>query len=1793
LQAKLGVTFQTGLGRPTDAAVDASRRTDYLIERSQFVLSYNDDTRQANWVGWSLSNADRGSTDRTDAWSVETLLPSGYLRVGTATFGTGWDRGHMAPSADRTLTYADNAATFVMSNIIPQASRNNQGLWGDFENYSRLTLAADGSEVLIISGPSEFGGTMLSNGMAIPKSVWKIAVKVPAGSGSAAQRVTQNSRVIALLTPNQNLDNLGSWQGYITSVEEIEALTGFKFFRDIEAVNPALATYLKNVVDTGTGPNSPTVITSFSPTSGSPGSAVTISGYNFGTSATVRFNGVNATAATVLNGTQISTTVPANASTGEITVVCANGTDTSAAKFTVLGSSSPTISLSTSVLAGLTATAGSPGISKTYALSGSTLSSPVTLSAPAGLELSLNNTVFAQSVSVSPVGGAIVNVPVYVRLSASLQAGPFVAQVAHTSTNATAVNLSVSGEVVSSTPTISLSTSSLAGFTAATGQNGIAKSYTLSGRNLAGNLTIAASAGFEVSVDGTNYFPAFELVNSGSTLAATTIFARIASSAPQGPLGGNITHSGGGAQSKTLAVSGVAGSGGSNSTAEVFWSLETASPLPNQTINLTVGDISRGNHNGNASSSMFVTLANMGNYTGASGGSHVGAAARIGALNTSGNGSVYFEFTITPEPGVNFELRGISFGSRSSGTGPQGYALRSSKDNYSTNIIQGITSNNSVWVLNELGISGFGSNSSTTFRIYGFNGVGNAGAGTVNWRIDDLKLNLASSSPPVSTIPSITSTTLLSAPAFDSFSYQITATNTPTSFAASGLPAGLSCNPATGLISGTPTVPGIYSATLTASNASGDGTASISITVSQNSNAPLITGNLSAAGQVREPFEFQPTTSNPPKAWLASNLPAGLDIDSTTGLITGTPTAAGNFTVWLTVQNDFGSDSKTLLLAIKNPSLALSMPELTGFSSTLGSASTSRSYTVSGTELSGDITVLAPPNFEISSGSAFSSNVVLQPANGSFSANLSVRLSANATLGTHEGSIIHSGGGAVPKYLAVSGNVTAPVPTLSLSATALEPFSTTTNTTSNFQTYTVAGGGLTGNVSIQAPAGFEIRKEGGDEFANSLSLAPENGTITQTTIEVRLAASLTGGNPSGFISHGSPGITVKQVSVSGTVIVVEPPTISTSGSGSAYLGRAHSLTIRVEGSTPVIGYGATGLPQGMAVNTSTGLISGTPSVAGIFPLILSASGNGGTATANYTLAVRAQNSDPALPDVAVNKFLNNGTADTVELLVTAQGIRGATVDLRGMVLKDFSSNAGADLGGKFLFSNSSVWQSVKAGTLIVLSSTNATQDLDGSDFILRANLSNQSLFSAASGGFDITNTDMVMIKEASAGADGLAGGIHALSAGSVGSQFSNFNGSKLNASRNLSSSRPLAFAVNDSSSINDFKTSSGADTSREFAFGSGNNGNNTTFIAFLRTSANTPPVITLNGTNPMTIAHGTVYNEPGATANDAEDGSRPVTISGNVSASVGNYTITYTASDSGNLTTTVNRTVLVRDQTPPVVTLNGNATIEIPFGGNFTDPGATANDAVDGNRTVNVSGSVNRFAAGPYILNYTATDTAGNTSPGVTRTVVVAKGVPEISQPPSATPITTGSELSASALSGGSASVSGNFSWTNPSTIPPLGSGNFSVTFTPADTGNYTLATTFALLTVNPAATAFESWTESQGLSGPDAAMTADPDSDGFDNVKEFAFGLDPKSAGAQPLEISRDDQGRVKVTFLKRSGISYTIRISSDLAIGFTGTLPTSPSADESNLPEGYTRHEALLPDQDKAFIKIEAAIE
>jgi endo-1,3(4)-beta-glucanase len=150
----------------------------------------------------------------------------------------------------------------------------------------------------------------------------------------------------------------------------------------------------------------------------------------------------------------------------------------------------------------------------------------------------------------------------------------------------------------------------------------------------------------------------------------------------------------------------------------------------------------------------------------------------------------------------------------------------------------------------------------------------------------------------------------------------------------------------------------------------------------------------------------------------------------------------------------------------------------------------------------------------------------------------------------------------------------------------------------------------------------------------------------------------------------------------------------------------------------------------------------------------------------------------------------------------------------------------------------------------------------------------------------------------------------------------------------------------------------------------------------------TPPVVTISGDANVNHEQGTTYSDAGATATDNVDGDVSVEVSGSVDDAVaGTYNITYSATDQAGNSSSASRTVQVQDTIPPVITLNGEASITIEQGTVYSDPGATATDSVDGTLDVPVSGTV-ETEVGEYTLTYTATDAGGN-SASVDRIVTV------------------------------------------------------------------------------------------------------------------------------------------------------------------------------------------------------------
>lgn len=216
------------LGIPTDG--DPS--DDYLLDRRYWVASYNPRRLVPNWVAWRLVAADLGNQARSNHFAADTWLPSAIHIVRPTDYvHSGYDRGHMCPSADRTSSHDANQATFLMTNIQPQVHGLNAGPWESLERYERA-LAEGGKQVEIVAGGIFTTSTAsIGAGISVPTANFKIVVVME--PGQAAADVTVSTPVYAVIMPNKPEVAGTRWTTYLVSVDEVERETGYDFLSEV------------------------------------------------------------------------------------------------------------------------------------------------------------------------------------------------------------------------------------------------------------------------------------------------------------------------------------------------------------------------------------------------------------------------------------------------------------------------------------------------------------------------------------------------------------------------------------------------------------------------------------------------------------------------------------------------------------------------------------------------------------------------------------------------------------------------------------------------------------------------------------------------------------------------------------------------------------------------------------------------------------------------------------------------------------------------------------------------------------------------------------------------------------------------------------------------------------------------------------------------------------------------------------------------------------------------------------------------------------------------------------------------------------------------------------------------------------------------------------------------------------------------------------------------------------------------------------------------------------------------
>ncbi len=201
---------------------DSKNLNNLLIVKEEYILSYNCSKGIANWVSWTTKEEDLGDLSRSDDFREDNSLPKKCYKVDENDYrGTGYDRGHLMPSGDRTKSKTANSSSFLMVNMLPQHPSNNREIWRELEIYSRK-LVNQGFTLYTFAGGNGELKRINKGKISVPKYTWKVILVENPNTGEV--------KTIAVIMPNTEKVKRTDWTDYVVSVDKVESVTQYDFF---------------------------------------------------------------------------------------------------------------------------------------------------------------------------------------------------------------------------------------------------------------------------------------------------------------------------------------------------------------------------------------------------------------------------------------------------------------------------------------------------------------------------------------------------------------------------------------------------------------------------------------------------------------------------------------------------------------------------------------------------------------------------------------------------------------------------------------------------------------------------------------------------------------------------------------------------------------------------------------------------------------------------------------------------------------------------------------------------------------------------------------------------------------------------------------------------------------------------------------------------------------------------------------------------------------------------------------------------------------------------------------------------------------------------------------------------------------------------------------------------------------------------------------------------------------------------------------------------------------------------
>lgn len=226
-----------------------------------YSVCYDVDRHISHWVAYPifkkvyetpvLSRVNDFNYDPNDQLPVIPTRDQQYIGTGGNGRGygaKGYDRGHMLPQASRYNNYEPNRMTYYGTNMMPQNSTLNQNIWASLEGKVRGWGGLQTYDTLYVVTGAAFKSTKTidnANGpIAVPSHCWKVLL---CQRGNQNRQISQfkadELKAIGFVFTNDDAGAATSIESAVRSVKEIEELTGFKFFRNLD---PAVADAVKS-----------------------------------------------------------------------------------------------------------------------------------------------------------------------------------------------------------------------------------------------------------------------------------------------------------------------------------------------------------------------------------------------------------------------------------------------------------------------------------------------------------------------------------------------------------------------------------------------------------------------------------------------------------------------------------------------------------------------------------------------------------------------------------------------------------------------------------------------------------------------------------------------------------------------------------------------------------------------------------------------------------------------------------------------------------------------------------------------------------------------------------------------------------------------------------------------------------------------------------------------------------------------------------------------------------------------------------------------------------------------------------------------------------------------------------------------------------------------------------------------------------------------------------------------------------------------------------------------------------